>query len=152
MVWLMMPKRTDSRFTRLRAFARRTVAKKGNPKSIRPQSVLVLDPPLQPTRLTKIDIEDPATPITIEMVMRRDIPVVTGRTDCTRHLFEEPIGDQDLEIAVDGSERERRRLRRKCPIDLGGGRMGAALLDPMQDRLSLARAIATRSGGEILGG
>lgn len=128
------------------------IARKGNTQTGCLQPMLVLESSREPRWFAEIDIEDLAALIAIEMVVRRDVSVVTRRADGARHLVDLTVGDEYLEISIDGSERERRRLRQQCAMDVGGCRMRIALLDPMQDRLSLTRAIAARRGRGILGG
>ena len=86
------------------------------------------------------------------MVMRLDVSVVASRADRARHLGHLAVGDEDLQIAIDRSERKDQRLGRQGTMDLGRGRMGVALLDPMKDCSSLTRAIATSGRRVSLGG
>jgi len=114
--------------------------------------MLVFESLRQPTRFTKIDVENSAALITVEMVVRRDVPVVALGADGTRHLIDKAIGDEYLEIAIDGSERKRSGVRQECPVNLRCRRMRIALSDPMKNRLSLARAIAAWSDRGVRGG
>ncbi len=114
--------------------------------------MFTFEPERQPARFTEVHIENLAATIAVEMVVRRDVPVVARRAERARNLVNQTIGDENLEIAIDGTERERRGLRQQCAMDVGGGRMRIASPNPMQDRLSLTRAITARSGGNRLGG
>lgn len=57
------------------------------------------------------------------MVVGQDVSVVASGSDGTRHLIDNAIGDEYLEIAVDGAERERRGFRHQRAMDLRCGRM-----------------------------
>lgn len=55
-----------------------------------------------------VDIENSTTPLAVEMLMWLDVSVITRGTQRARHLLDITVGDEHLEVSIDGPERERR--------------------------------------------
>ena len=49
-----------------------------------------------------IDIENSTTPLAVEMMMWLDVSVITRGTHRARHLLDITVGDEHLEISIDG--------------------------------------------------
>ena len=55
-------------------------------------------------RHAELDVENPAAAITVEMVMRIEVCVIAGGSRRAGHFFEFAVGDEHVEIAVNGPE------------------------------------------------
>jgi hypothetical protein len=79
-----------------------------NLNPIRSKPALAREPSRESARNWNIDIENSTTPFAVEMMMRLDVSVITLGTHRARHLLDITVGDEHLEVSIDGPERERR--------------------------------------------
>jgi hypothetical protein len=106
--------------------------------------MLLGDAPSQSARYGNLDIQDPVASFAVKMVMGRDIPVEAGRTRPPGDLIDVAIGDEYLEIAVHGAQREGGHLDMQGRVDLRRGRMAIGSMEPFENAISLAGTMASR--------
>ena len=105
-----------------------------------------------PVRPLGGDVEDPAAGFTLEVVVGLEIAVVAERAGSGRHLGDESFGDENLEIPVDGGEREGGHAGQERRVDLRGGRVASRRAQVGEEPLALARMMAARRVGDRGGG
>jgi hypothetical protein len=78
-----------------------------NLNSTRSKPALAREPSRESVWNWNVDIENSTTPLAAEMMMWLDVSVIAPGTHRARNLLDFTVGDEHLEVSIDGPERER---------------------------------------------
>lgn len=106
------------------------------------QPVVGGEAPGEPARGGNRHVDDPAAGVAPEVLVGLEVRVVAGGSTGGEHLDDLALGDEDLEIPVDGAQGELRELRGQRRVDLRRRRVEIGRAQPGEDARALLRAVA----------